>query len=187
MQEMQKTPVWSLCQESSLRRKRQATPVFLPGKSHEQRGSWATVLGIAKSQTRLSTHAQQEQAPGDLASVINGTTQFESLPFPEFLVVLRIRWLWPLNSPERQGALAASLITPLHRLSEPKVDWKEESRGLKGESVSVPVSMVCIYFWFGPSWQCLVARSGISRMLFEFTLCCIEWWDPSGLYYLFQT
>ena len=142
MQEMQKTPVWSLCQESSLRRKWQATSVFLPGKSHGQRGSWATVLGIAKSQTRLSTHAQQEQAPGDLASVINGTTQFESLPFPEFLMELRIRWLWPLNSPERQGALAASLITPLHRLSEPKVDWKEESRGLKGERVSAPVSMV---------------------------------------------
>ena len=142
MQEMQKTPVWSLVRKVPWRRKWQSTPVFLPEKSHGQRGSWATVLGISKSQTRLSTHAQQEQAPGDLASVINRTTQFESLPFPEFLMVVRIRWLWPLNPPERQGALAASLITTLHRLSEPKVDWKEESRGLKGESVSAPVSMV---------------------------------------------
>ena len=36
------------------------TPVFLPGKSHGQRTQWATVHGVAKSQTRLkrlSTHA----------------------------------------------------------------------------------------------------------------------------------
>ena len=36
------------------RRKRQSTPIFLPGKSHGQ-GAWrATVHGVAKSQTRLS-------------------------------------------------------------------------------------------------------------------------------------
>ena len=34
-------------------RKQQPTPVFLPGKSH---GQWATVHGVAKSQTQLITH-----------------------------------------------------------------------------------------------------------------------------------
>ena len=36
------------------RRKWQPPPVFLPEKFHGQR--WATVLGVAKSQKRLSTH-----------------------------------------------------------------------------------------------------------------------------------
>ena len=43
----------------SLRGKWQPTPVFLPGESHGQRSWWATVHGVAKSQTRLkrlSTH-----------------------------------------------------------------------------------------------------------------------------------
>ena len=31
-------------------------PVFLPGKSHGRGAWWATVHGVAKSQTRLSTH-----------------------------------------------------------------------------------------------------------------------------------
>ena len=35
------------------RRKWQPTPVFLPGKSHGQRHLWATIHGVAKSQTRL--------------------------------------------------------------------------------------------------------------------------------------
>ena len=37
MQEMQKIGVWSLGQENPLKRKWQPTPVFLPGKFHEQR------------------------------------------------------------------------------------------------------------------------------------------------------
>ena len=36
------------------RRKRQPTPVSLPGESHGQRSLGATVHGVAKSQTRLS-------------------------------------------------------------------------------------------------------------------------------------
>ena len=37
------------------RRKWQPTPVFLPGKSHEQRSWWATVHRVAKSWTRPTT------------------------------------------------------------------------------------------------------------------------------------
>ena len=37
------------------RREWQPTAAFLPGKSHGQRSLVATVLGVAKSQTRLST------------------------------------------------------------------------------------------------------------------------------------
>ena len=33
------------------RRKRQPTPVLLPGKSHDRGSWWATVLGVARSQT----------------------------------------------------------------------------------------------------------------------------------------
>jgi len=36
-------------------RKGQPTPVFLPGKLHEQGDQWATVCGATKSQTQLST------------------------------------------------------------------------------------------------------------------------------------
>jgi len=36
------------------RRKWQPTPVFLPRKFHGQRTWWATVHGVAKSQTQLS-------------------------------------------------------------------------------------------------------------------------------------
>ena len=35
------------------RRERQSTPIFLPGKSHDRGGWWATVHGVAKSRTRL--------------------------------------------------------------------------------------------------------------------------------------
>ena len=34
----------------------QLPPIFLPGEFHGQRSLQATVLGVAKSQTRLSTH-----------------------------------------------------------------------------------------------------------------------------------
>ena len=40
------------------RRKWQPTPVFLPGKFHGQRGLWATVYGVSKSRTQLSTHTR---------------------------------------------------------------------------------------------------------------------------------
>ena len=52
MQEIQETWVQSLGQEDPWRWKWQPTPVFLPGKSYEQI-SWAIVLGVAKSWTRL--------------------------------------------------------------------------------------------------------------------------------------
>ena len=35
----------------------QSTPIFLPGKSHGQRSLVATVPGVAKSQTQLSSYA----------------------------------------------------------------------------------------------------------------------------------
>ena len=42
------------CWFNPMRRKWKSNPVFLPGKSHEQRGSWwATVHGVTKSWTRL--------------------------------------------------------------------------------------------------------------------------------------
>ena len=37
------------------RRAWQTTPVFLPGKSHNRGAWWATVYGVTKSQTQLST------------------------------------------------------------------------------------------------------------------------------------
>ena len=42
------------------RRKWQPTPVFLPGKSHEQRIWWAIVHMVAKSWTQLSDWAEQK-------------------------------------------------------------------------------------------------------------------------------
>ena len=39
------------------RRKWQPTPIFLPGKSHGQRSLVGYSPGVAKGQTRLSTHA----------------------------------------------------------------------------------------------------------------------------------
>ena len=39
------------------RRKWQPTPIFLPGKSHGQRSLVGYSPGVAKSQTRLTTHA----------------------------------------------------------------------------------------------------------------------------------
>ena len=43
------------------RRKWQSTPAFLPGKSHGQGARWATVRGVAKSQTRLSQQMNHRQ------------------------------------------------------------------------------------------------------------------------------
>ena len=43
----------------SWRRKQQLVPVFLPGKSQGQRCLAATVHGVAKSQTQLSTHTHR--------------------------------------------------------------------------------------------------------------------------------
>ena len=43
------------------RRKWQPTLVFLPGESQDRGAWWATVRSVAKSQTRLSTHAPQKQ------------------------------------------------------------------------------------------------------------------------------
>ena len=56
MQEMLDTRVQSLDLEDPRRRKRQPTPVFSPEKNHPMdRGDWwATVHGVAKSQTQLS-------------------------------------------------------------------------------------------------------------------------------------
>ena len=42
----------------SWRRKWQPVLVFLPGESHGQKSPRAIVHGVAKSQTRLSAHAQ---------------------------------------------------------------------------------------------------------------------------------
>ena len=53
--EMQETWVRSLGQEDSWSRKWQPTPVFLPGGSHGWGALQATVHGVAKSQTWLST------------------------------------------------------------------------------------------------------------------------------------
>ena len=38
------------------RRKRQPTPVFLPGESHGQKSWWATIHGVTKNQAWLSIH-----------------------------------------------------------------------------------------------------------------------------------
>ena len=55
---MQETQVPSLGREDPWRRKWQTTPVFLPRKFHGQRR--ATVHGVTKSQTWLSTHTGQD-------------------------------------------------------------------------------------------------------------------------------
>ena len=57
---MQETPVQSLGLEDALEKKRQLTPVLLPGKFRGQRSLVSyldRVHGVAKSQTELSTHA----------------------------------------------------------------------------------------------------------------------------------
>ena len=59
---MQETRVLSLGQEMPWRRKWQPTPVFLPGEFNGQRILQATVYGVTKSQTGLSTEQQSPQA-----------------------------------------------------------------------------------------------------------------------------
>ena len=55
---MQETQVWSLSQEGrKWRRKWQPTPVFVPGKFHEQRNLAGLVHGVPKSRTWLSNSA----------------------------------------------------------------------------------------------------------------------------------
>ena len=51
---MQETRVRSLGWEDPL--KKEPTPVFLPGKSHEERSLAASARGVTKGGTRLSTH-----------------------------------------------------------------------------------------------------------------------------------
>ena len=58
MQEMQETQVWNLDQEDPLE-KEMATHSsviawVIPGKGLDRRAWWATVHGVAKSQTQLS-------------------------------------------------------------------------------------------------------------------------------------
>ena len=51
----QESWVRSLVWEDPLERQWQPTPLFLPGESHRQRRVWwATIHGVAKSQTQLS-------------------------------------------------------------------------------------------------------------------------------------
>ena len=44
-----------------LRREGLSTPVVLPGKSHGQRSQAATIQGVTKSRTQLSTHTHKAQ------------------------------------------------------------------------------------------------------------------------------
>jgi hypothetical protein len=67
-----------------------------------------------------------------------------------------------MNPPERQGALGASLIITLCRLSEAKVDWKQESRALKGGSVSAPVGLVSHFLLI---WANMAVSSGSIRSI----------------------
>ena len=55
VQETQETQVQALDREDPLEDEMAPTPVFLPGKFHGQKSLVATVHGVAKSQTRLST------------------------------------------------------------------------------------------------------------------------------------
>ena len=48
---VQEVQVQSLGWEDPLEKERQTTPVFLPGKSKDRGGWWATVHGVAKSRT----------------------------------------------------------------------------------------------------------------------------------------
>ena len=53
MQEIQEMQIRSLGREDPLEEGRQPTPVFLPGKSHEQRSLAGSSLWVVKSQTQL--------------------------------------------------------------------------------------------------------------------------------------
>ena len=55
---------------NSWRKEWQPTPAFLPGKSHGQRSLAATVHGVAKSQTRLNTHAYSLISKPSLLTII---------------------------------------------------------------------------------------------------------------------
>ena len=63
-------------------RKREPTPVFLPGESRGQRGLAGAVHGVAKSQTRLSTtHPDPPlQEASSLISMLSGHHQAPCLP-----------------------------------------------------------------------------------------------------------
>ena len=54
MQEMEELQVRSLGRKISWKRKRQPTPVFLPGKSYGQRSLTETLHGVANSQTQYN-------------------------------------------------------------------------------------------------------------------------------------
>ena len=71
------------------RRKRQSTPVFLPGKSHGQRSRVGTVHGVAKSQTQLkwlSMHQQYVRAPIVL--------YLHQWSYYQISKLLPTRWVW---------------------------------------------------------------------------------------------
>ena len=64
------------------RRKWQPTPVFLPGKSHGQRGLVATGHGVAKSWTTPKSKLCQNPAP---ANDTCGFTHFPGAPFSNYM------------------------------------------------------------------------------------------------------
>ena len=64
----------------------QPTPVFLPSPVPMDRGGWwATVLGVAKGQTRLSDEAQYHTATYSLASYSQDNYYFLMLKFYLFI------------------------------------------------------------------------------------------------------
>ena len=71
--------VWSLGRGTPWSRKWQPTPVFLPGKSMDRGAWWATVCGVAKSQTRLSI--VHSLSPAQLSATSWTTASQASLSF----------------------------------------------------------------------------------------------------------
>ena len=57
-------------QKISGRRKWQSIPVFLPGGSHRQRSSWATVHGVTKNQIWLSKWVYTHTSAGRISSTL---------------------------------------------------------------------------------------------------------------------
>ena len=107
VQDTQETWVRSLGWEDPLEeKKRQATPVFLPGESHDRGISQATVHGVTKSRTQLSRSRQGlgrgtkppvKSIPWPCGCSLFSSTIFfsSSLPFPLPRTGSSLGWPFP--------------------------------------------------------------------------------------------
>ena len=103
--------VQSLGREDPLRRAWQPTPVFLPGKPRGQRSRQATVHGVSKSLTRLSTHAHTARETVSTVSLPRGNLTRMS-PHAGYTGLL---WAEVLEAPARRWGDISTGLHPQKR------------------------------------------------------------------------